>query len=112
MLKRVILVGAAVAAFTTQASAWEYVHTKCITNDGSRIEAIVKKGKAVVRHENYPWAVAYTKRDGDIGTITQIGTKGVMTLSSSLTNGRAYVITSFNDGRREEAPARCTHTAK
>jgi hypothetical protein len=49
----------------------------------------------------------FSKKDGNMGIITHIGSRGNMVLAVNLETGRGYIITKYDDGRTKEQNVSC-----
>jgi hypothetical protein len=79
----------------------------CTLANGGKIRYAVHDGSGFITYGNDGPYEMFSKRDGDMGIITHIGSGGNMVLAVDLNTGRGYVITQFDNGRKVEHNVSC-----
>jgi hypothetical protein len=91
----------------TPAIAVTWATGDCTAANGGRIRYIVHDGSGYITYGNDGPYEMFSKRDGDMGIITHIGSGGNMVLAVDLNTGRGYIITRFDNGRTVEYNVSC-----
>lgn len=104
MMKEIVL--AAVVA-TTPVAAETWATGDCTVANGQKIKYALHDGKGLISYNDEGPYQMFSNRNGNMGIITHIGSKGNMVLAVDLDTGRGYIITQFDDGRKVEHNVAC-----
>lgn len=104
MIKRTAL---ALALLTAPVAAETWATGDCTLASGGKIKYIVHDGSGFITYGTEGPYEMFSKREGNMGIITHIGSKGNMVLAVELDTGRGYIITQFDDGRKREQNVYC-----
>ena len=104
MIKRMALIACLVAS---PAAAEVWATGDCTLANGGNIRYIVHESHGYITYDDRGPYEMFTKREGNMGIITQIGSRGNMVMAVDLDTGRGYIITKFDDGRTKEQNISC-----
>ena len=106
MLKYILSVSLLLA--TPAAAAEVYWATgDCTVANGQKVRYIVHEGSGYITYDDKGPYKMFSKRDGDMGIITHIGSTGNTVLAVDLDSGRGYIITKFDNGTKSEFNVSC-----
>lgn len=106
MLKYILSAGLLFA--TSALGAEKYWATgDCTVANGQIVRYIVHQGSGYITYDEKGPFKMFSKRDGDMGIITQIGSTQNTVLAVDLDTGRGYIITKFDDGTKAEFNVSC-----
>jgi len=92
----------------TPAAAQVYWATgDCTLANGGKIKYILHDGSGYITYDEAGPYEMFSKKDGNMGIITHIGSRGNTVLAVDLNTGRGYIITKFDDGRTREQNVSC-----
>lgn len=80
---------------------------ECTTQSGTKIRYMIHDGEGFITYNNSEPAQIFSTKDGNLGIITHIGNVGNMTMAIDLTNGRGYLVTRRDDGKKIETNVFC-----
>lgn len=79
----------------------------CTVANGQKVRYIVHQGSGYITYDDKGPYKMFSKRDGDMGIITHIGSTGNTVLAVDLDSGRGYIITKFDNGTKSEFNVSC-----
>ena len=104
MFKKLAMIGILVA---TPAAAEVWATGDCTLANGGKIRYILHDGSGYITYGSDGPYEMFSKRDGNMGIITHIGSRGNFVLAVDLDTGRGYAITKWDDGKTRESNASC-----
>ena len=105
MIKKIAL---AACLLATPAAAQVYWATgDCILANGGKVRYILHDGNGFITYDDAGPYEMFSKKDGNMGIITHIGSRGNMVLAVDLETGRGYIITKYDNGRTQEQNVSC-----
>ena len=104
MIKRIVIASCLLAS---PAVAETWATADCTLANGGKIRYIVHESKGFITYDDKGPYEMFTKREGDMGIVTHIGSRGNTVLAVDLNTGRGYVITKFDDGASREMNVSC-----
>lgn len=104
MIKRIVIASMLLA---TPATAETWATGDCTLANGGKVRYMVHDGNGFITYDSAGPYEMFSKRDGNMGIITHIGSRGNTVLAVDLDSGRGYIITKFDDGRTREQNVSC-----
>ena len=101
------LVLAVAVLMPSAALAENWATGDCLTDRGTKIKYMVNGGQGFITYDDNGPHRMFTQRDGRMAIITHVGNRGTMTMAVDLDNGRGFLITKHDDGRKVEANVTC-----
>lgn len=105
MMKNLVVLAALVVGPATAAETW--ATGDCTIANGGKVKYAVHDGRGLITYDGDGPYEMFSNRNGNMGIITHIGSKGNMVLAVDLDTGRGYIITQFDDGRKVEHNVAC-----
>jgi hypothetical protein len=97
----------ALSLLATPALAETWATGDCTLANGGNVRYMLHDGNGFISYDRAGPYEVFSKRDGDMGVITHIGSRGNTVLAVDLNSGRGYIITKFDDGRSREQNVSC-----
>lgn len=104
MIKKIALIA---SLLVTPAAAEIWATGDCTLANGGKIRYMVHDGNGFITYDKEGPYEMFSNKEGNMGIITHIGSKGNFVLAVDLNTGRGYAITKFDDGRTKETNAAC-----
>lgn len=104
MIRRLLL---ATCLFATPAAAEVWATGDCTLANGGKIRYVLHDGNGFITYDGDGPYEMFSKRDGNMGVITHIGSRGNTVLAVDLDSGRGYIITQFDNGKKVERNVSC-----
>jgi len=108
-MRGLVLAGSILLASPAVAETWAFGN--CTTSRNQGIAYGLHDGEGFISYDGSKSAPIFSKREGDLGIITQIGNSGNMTMAINLNTGCGYIITRFDSGKVVEANVYCKLTS-
>lgn len=105
-MKYLILTGSILLA-SPAAAAEVWALGDCLTSRNQKIAYALHDGEGFISYDGSASAPIFSKRQDNLGIITQIGNAGNMTMAIDLNTGRGYIVTRFDSGRTVESNVYC-----
>lgn len=97
----------ALSLLVTPAAAETWATGDCTLANGGKVRYMLHDGSGFITYDSAGPYEMFSKRDGDMGVITHIGSRGNTVLAVDLNTGRGYIITKYDDGRTREQNVSC-----
>ena len=97
----------ALSLLVTPVAAETWATGDCTLANGGKIRYLLHDGSGFISYDSAGPYEVFSKRDGNMGIITHIGSRGNTVLAVDLDSGRGYIITKFDDGRTREQNVSC-----
>jgi hypothetical protein len=91
----------------TPAAAETWATGDCTLANGGKIRYMLHDGSGFITYGTDGPYEMFSNKDGNMGIITHIGSRGNFVLAVDLNTGRGYAITKFDDGRTKESNVAC-----
>lgn len=104
-MRSLVLAGSILLASPALAETWAL--GDCTTSRNQKIAYALHDGEGFISYDGSKSAPIFSKREGNLGIITQIGNSGNMTMAVDLNTGRGYIVTRFDSGKVVEANVYC-----
>lgn len=102
---KALIIAASLLASTSAMAGW--ATGDCMAQTGAKIRFMISQGKGFIFYNGDGPYDVFSGREGNLGTITHVGSQGTMGLAFDMDTGRGYIITRYDDGRKVEGNLAC-----